>query len=57
MPECFWVSGVGSTGTGIPDGGFLGRGVPGITVVLVAVVVEDKGLDGMREEGDRKSVV
>lgn len=48
VPEAFGVSGLewrGDTGTGIADGRFLGRGVPGVTVVLVAVVVDDKGRD------------
>jgi hypothetical protein len=56
VPECFGVEGLvggrgGSAGRGIAGGRCLGRGVPGITVVFVAVVVEDKGLDGIREVG------
>lgn len=52
VPEGFGVSGlVDGRGTGMADGRFLGRGVPGVTVVLVAVVVDDKGLEGSREGG------
>lgn len=52
VPEGFGVSSLaGGTGTGIADGRFLGRGVPGVTVVFVVVVVDDKGLEGNREGG------
>ena len=52
VPEGLGVSGlIGGTGIGMADGRFLGRGVPGITVVFVAVVVDDNGLDGSREGG------
>lgn len=45
-------SGRVTIGTGIADCGFfLGFGVPGVTVVLVAVVVEDIGREGILDGG------
>lgn len=41
----------GSTGAGVAGCVFLALGVAGVTVVLVAVVVEDSGREGMREAG------
>jgi hypothetical protein len=63
VPECFGVEGLveggrgGSIGMGMADGRCLGRGVPGTTVVFVAVVVDDKGLDGRREGGLEEPLV
>ena len=52
-PECFGVVGLDERGGGMGmiDGRFRGRGVAGVTVVLVAVVVDDKGREGIRDEG------
>lgn len=60
VEECLGVGGVGgresafavAVRTGIEDGGrFLARGVAGVMVVLVAVVVEESGRDCTRVVG------
>lgn len=41
----------GSTGAGVAGSVFLALGVAGVTVVFVAVVVEERGREGIREAG------
>ena len=40
-----WSAAVVALGTGMGGARFLGRGVPGVIVMLVVVVVDERGLD------------